>query len=162
VSVFLGKKNVQVLVRIQRRTVRIQRQLSQPNFTKDPKRKKDYNQVPKSFGNRRCSKSSSPATAVEEDNRHHFELEKPHRTLAFEGVEVDTCLIRWDEAVGDRPSTGAAPQALQLVRTAQFNTILDESPVVIFKRRANTHSCFGVPRVNPHLNHDDQHDIHPK
>ncbi|PVH37754.1 hypothetical protein PAHAL_5G078900 [Panicum hallii] len=48
------------------------------------------------------------------------------------------------------------------VRTAQFNTILDESPVVIIKRRANTRSRFGVPRVNPHLNRDDQHDVHPK
>jgi hypothetical protein len=48
------------------------------------------------------------------------------------------------------------------VRTVQFNTILDEPPVVKIKMRANTRSRFGVPRVNPHLNHDDQHDIHPK
>jgi len=75
---------------MQRRTVRIQRQLSQPNFTEDPKRKRNYNEAPRISATRRCQKSSSPTTIVEKDLRHDPELEEPHRALALKEVEVDT------------------------------------------------------------------------
>jgi hypothetical protein len=38
-----------------------------------------------------------------------------------------------------------------IVRTAQFNTILGKSSVIIIKMRANTRSPESMPRVNPHL-----------
>jgi len=80
----------------------------QPNFTKDPNKEKIYTDAPGSFVNQPQSTSSSPAITVEEEDEPHRELEKPHRTKALVGVEVE-------EAVGGRPSTGATPQALQLL-----------------------------------------------
>jgi hypothetical protein len=90
-------------------------QLWQPNYAKDPKKYENCNPVPRSNASRGSPSSSSPATTNEEDARHHPELEKAHRPLAFGGVKVDTRLGRRDEANGSRPSTGATPHPIQLL-----------------------------------------------
>ena len=115
VSVFLDKENVQVWVQIQRHTVRIQEQLCQPNYAKNPERK-NYNLILRSLANQRSpeSPSPSPITAKGEDARRHHELEKAHRPQAFVGVEEDTQLGRWDDANGGHTSTGVTPHPVQL------------------------------------------------
>jgi hypothetical protein len=85
--------------------------MSPPNITENPG--KENNEAHRIFANRRSPKSSSPTAAVEEDHGQNRELEEPHRTVALEGVEVDTRLEKRDGAIGSRPSTGAAPQVLQ-------------------------------------------------
>jgi len=82
--------------------------VSQPNFTKDPKKDKNYIQAPRSFEIHQSSTTSSPAAAANEDDENHHELEESHRALALEGVEKD-------EALGCGPSTGDAPQPHQLL-----------------------------------------------
>ena len=57
---------------------------------------------------------SSPAIIVGEEDEHR-ELEKPLHTVALIRFEVD-------EAIGGRPSTGAAPQPLQLLDLSSLLT----------------------------------------
>jgi hypothetical protein len=48
------------------------------------------------------------------------------------------------------------------VKTVQFNTILNEPPIIIIKMRANTRSPESVPRVNPHLRYEQPKRHSPK
>ena len=73
-----------------------------------PKQNEIYIYAPRSSTNLLRSPLSPPATAAREEDEHPLELKKTHRTLALRGVEVE-------EAVGGRPSTGAAPRLLQLL-----------------------------------------------
>ena len=50
-----------------------------------------------------------------------------------------------------RESTGGQPVGLGTVRTAQFDTILNEPPVIIIQMRVNTCLPESVPRAIPHL-----------
>jgi hypothetical protein len=67
-------------------------QLSQANFTKDPRKEKYYIEAPRSFVNHPWSSTSSPINATEEEDKHHHELERSLCKLALSGVEVDTRL----------------------------------------------------------------------
>ena len=87
---------------------RIQRQLNQPNFRKDPKQTRYYTEVPGSFPNPQETNSSPPAVTTGEEDAPHHELEKPLCTHALNGVAVEK------KAIGYRTSTGDAPQLLQL------------------------------------------------
>jgi len=122
VSVFLDKENVQVHIKIQRRTRRIQEQLSQPNYAKDPKENKNYTKAPGSRASRRPSSSSSPAAAAEEDAGHHLKQDESHRPQALKRAEVDTRHERRDEAIGSRPSAGAASRPVPLLDLSSPST----------------------------------------
>ena len=86
---------------------RIQRQLNQPNFGKDPKQTRYYTEVPGSFPNPQETNSSPPAVTTGEEDAPHHELEKPLCTHALNGVAVEK------KAIGCRTSIGDAPQLLQ-------------------------------------------------
>jgi hypothetical protein len=60
------------------------------------------------------SSTSSPAIATEEEEDHRRELEKSHCTKALRWSRSRHPSRRRDEANDDRPSTGAAPQLVQL------------------------------------------------
>jgi hypothetical protein len=80
-----------------------------------------------------------PAATAEEEDEHRLELERFHRTLALSGVEIDTCHGKWDEAIGGHPSTGAAPQLLQLPD-------LDSPPPITATER-------GLSQIQPSTDH---------
>jgi hypothetical protein len=71
---------------------RIRIQLSQPNFTKDPRKGKYDIEAPGSFMNHPWSSTSSLINAAEEEDGHHHELKRSLCKLALSGVEVDTRL----------------------------------------------------------------------
>jgi hypothetical protein len=90
--VFLDKENIHTVIQIQTRTYRIRKQLFQPNYTKDPRNKKYYNDAPGSFANPLWSSTLSPAAAIEGEEDYHHELEKTHRIcqLLFTGPTTET------------------------------------------------------------------------
>jgi hypothetical protein len=104
-----SKENKRTDIQIQTR-IRIRIQLSQPNFSKDPKKKKNYNINPRSFMKLPKSTTSSPDIAAEEEDGHCRALETPLRQLALSGVKIDTRQQERDGANGGTATTGAAPR----------------------------------------------------
>jgi hypothetical protein len=80
----LSKENKHTDIRIWTH-IRIRIQLSQPNFSKDPKKKKNYNINPGSFMKLPKSTTLSPDIAAEEEDDHRRALETPLRQLALSG-----------------------------------------------------------------------------
>jgi len=104
---YLEKENTRVHVQIQKHTKKIQGKLLPPYYAKDPEQQRNYKENPGSFAIQQHSNSPPPDIATGDENERHHELKKPHRTQALIGVAVE-------KAFSGRPSTGAAPQLLQL------------------------------------------------
>jgi hypothetical protein len=90
-----------------------------------------------------------------EEDKPHRELEKPHHTKALVGVEVE-------EAVGGCPSTGATPQALQLLdlsspsaATAAEGRASQIQPVTIHKTRSTPRILEDKGQEQHHLKDDE-------
>jgi hypothetical protein len=73
---------------------------------------KSYNDTPGSFAIPLFMSTSSPTAASREDDDHR-ELKESHRTTALKWSRNRHPSKEQDEANGDRPSTGDAPQLLQ-------------------------------------------------
>ncbi|CAN6341953.1 unnamed protein product [Urochloa humidicola] len=80
---------------------------------KTPEKVKNYIDAPGFFMFLLDPSAKSPAAAVVEADEVRHESERPRCPQAYDGVEVDTCSEKQDEAVGDAASTGAAPHQLR-------------------------------------------------
>jgi hypothetical protein len=87
------------------------------------------------------------AGATVKEDHHHRDLERSHRPLAFEGAEVDTRHRGRDDAVGGRPSTGAAPQPLQILDLSSPSTTTAAAGTSNQIQPANNHISHSLHHI---------------